>query len=76
MTYTENDVVVAIMESKSLLRTVCGEISRKNDNVIYFPSYEICLNTLDPYEKDGRHVKTSAVKSIVNTFLKSMVKEQ
>lgn len=67
-TYRDEDVFVANMESKSTLRTVCGEISRAHEQVIYFPSYEIAMGIGDIYEADGRHVRDDIVKYIVSSF--------
>ncbi len=40
-TNSGNSVLVATMESKSILRAVAGQVARKNRMVDYFPSYEI-----------------------------------
>lgn len=39
-TFTEDDVLVANMQSKSVLRAVAGEVTASNKHVDYFPSYE------------------------------------
>jgi hypothetical protein len=69
-TYTGRDIVVANMESKSLLRTVAGQIEREFDNVVYWPSYEIAAYE-DIYEEDGRHVTKAAVAKIINSFIEA-----
>jgi len=61
-TNTNQNVLVASMESKSILRAVAGQLARNNDFVDYFPSYEIInspvfkgvffepnLRTINPY---------------------------
>ncbi len=67
-TFTDKDVVIANMESKSLLRAVSGQLQREFDNVIYWPSYEIAARE-DIYEEDGRHVRRESVDKIVNAFI-------
>ncbi len=69
-TATTNDVVVANMESKSLLRAVAGTVSREFENVHYFPSYEFAMNH-DIFEEDGRHVTRDAVARIITLFFQS-----
>jgi hypothetical protein len=69
-TATDNDVVVANLESKSLLRAVAGPVSREFDNVHYFPSYEFAMY-YDIFEEDGRHVTREAVARIINVFFQS-----
>lgn len=67
-TYSGNDIVVANMESKSILRAVAAAITREFDNVVYWPSYEIAL-ARDIYQEDGRHVRIDGVAAIVDQFL-------
>lgn len=67
-TFSGNDIVVANMESKSILRAVAAAITRQFANVIYWPSYEIAL-ARDVYEEDGRHVTAQDVQRIINQFL-------
>jgi hypothetical protein len=67
-TFTGRDIVVANMESKSLLRTVAGQIAREFGNVIYWPSYEIAMRE-DMFEDDGRHVTKSGVDKIIGAFM-------
>ncbi len=67
-TWTDNDVVVANMASKTTLRAVANEICRVNERVTYWPSYEFAMME-DVFLTDGRHVKRSAVKRIISAFL-------
>jgi hypothetical protein len=68
-TFRNVDVVIANSNSKSILRTVAAEICEKYQNVIYFPSYEICMNDQDSFCKtDGRHVNSYKVQSIIKFF--------
>ncbi len=71
-TFSDLDVVVANMESKSILRAVAAAISREFPNVIYWPSYEIALAS-DIYEEDGRNVTRQGVKMIIDEFLSAHV---
>ncbi len=67
-TFSGSDIVVANMESKSILRAVAGALSREFENVIYWPSYEIVVSR-DTCEEDGRHVRSDVVGAIVDQFL-------
>ena len=71
-TFTQNDVVIANTESKSLLRSVAGQVCREEDDVFYFPSYEIA-NAFGKatYTESGRHVKDNMIFAITNVFMKS-----
>jgi hypothetical protein len=68
-TFTDADVFVANMESKSTLRAVAGQLAAEFDRVDYFPSYEICQMG-NPFSPDGRHVRPEVVAMIVATFLR------
>ena len=67
-TFSGNDVVIANMESKSILRAVAAALSTRFSNVIYWPSYEMALMR-DLYEEDGRHVTPKGVRAIMEQFL-------
>ncbi|TFG98527.1 MAG: hypothetical protein E4H11_00325 [Myxococcales bacterium] len=69
-TFSGMDVVSANTLSKSLLRTVAGQIQREYPSVRYWPSYELAQRN-DIFEPDGRHVKPSTVSHIVQTFLEN-----
>jgi hypothetical protein len=68
-TFTETDVVVANMESKSILRAVAGAIARKWPNVLYWPSYEIVMWNENSWQVDLRHVHPDRVASIMDAFV-------
>lgn len=70
-TFTDNDVYVANMESKSLLRTAAAQVCRRHNHVHYFQSYDICNAIKNPFIEDGRHVQPDVVKMIVNGFISS-----
>lgn len=69
-TFTGRDIIVANMESKSVLRAVAGQIAREFDQVTYWPSYEVGMRE-DIFEKDGRHVTRQGVEKIVGAFLET-----
>jgi hypothetical protein len=69
-TFTGRDVVVANMESKSLLRAVAGQIEREFANVTYWPSYEIAMRE-DLFHDDGRHVTSQGVEKILDAFIEA-----
>lgn len=70
-TFTQQDVVLANMQSKSVLRAVAGEVCSAYEQVDYFPSYELVM--LDPggdvWDDDRRHVKGSIVDRVVDKLL-------
>jgi len=61
------DVVLANTYSKSLLRVAAEQWAFSHDHVHYFPSYEITVNSADPY-RDGRHVRHDLVAHIMTVF--------
>jgi hypothetical protein len=70
-TNSGNHVLVATMESKSVLRAVAGQSAREDKNISYFPSYEI-INA-PPYratffEPNMRSVNISGVNHVMKTF--------
>lgn len=74
-TMSGNHVLLATMESKSILRSVAGSLSRKFKFVDYFPSYEIINGT--PYrgsffEPNQRSVNHSGVNHVMNIFFQSL----
>lgn len=73
VTFTDDDVIVANSYSKSVLRSVAGEIAENNPEVGYFPSYEAVTFTRDwgVFESDLRHVTIEAVGELVIDLTKS-----
>ncbi len=69
-TFRNIDHLIANTESKSILRTVCGQLERKYENVIYYPSYEIAMNANKNtvFKPDGRHVKPGFISGIMKHF--------
>ena len=73
------DVVSASCASKSILRSVVDQVCAEEEDIYYFPSYEI-VNILAPlqgmraYKDDGHHVQRNIVKTIMEIFQERMVK--
>lgn len=70
-TATDNHVLVASTYSKSVLRTVAGQLSQEFDCVDYFPSYDIITSTLAGdalYQKNLRSVTPQGVNIAMNAF--------
>lgn len=67
-TYTDQDVVVANMQSKCTLRAAVGEVVQQHAHVEYWPSFEFAM-VEDVFERDGRHVSPHNVQRIVQGFL-------
>jgi hypothetical protein len=77
-TNSGNHVLVATMESKSILRAVAGKVAREIENSSYFPSYEI-INA-PPYrasffEPNMRSVTLHGVDQVMKTFFSGLSKE-
>lgn len=66
-TFTDKDVITANTYSKSLLRTVAGDIANSNQRVDYFPSYESVMLTKswEIWAPDLVHVTDAFVGKIV-----------
>jgi hypothetical protein len=72
-TFTELDVRVANVESKSRIRAALSEFVERHLDVHYFHSYEMVVTAerqSDYYRDDGRHVHRHAVRYIVSEFLR------
>lgn len=71
-TFAEYDHVIANTESKSVLRTVAGEICRKYEFCNYFHSYELAMNfdRGSVFLEDARHVCKPFVSHIMSEFEK------
>jgi hypothetical protein len=69
-TSTDQDIVVANMQSKSILRAACGIIADRG-LADYFPSYEAALLSSPDkvWQSDRRHVTDEFVAGIVNHLL-------
>lgn len=74
-TFSGKDVYIANSAGKSLLRTVLEEVSRENNDVYYFPSWDLihALGADAFISEDGRHVKSSVVEYMVECFVRSYI---
>ena len=72
-TFTGQDVVLANTVSKAVLRAAVGAWTPRHENVHYFPSYEIVMNSdkAAVWEKDGRHVRPLFVRRIMDLFVRT-----
>jgi hypothetical protein len=71
-TATADHVLVASTYSKSVLRTVAGDVVAKRPNVTYFPAYEIVTGPQAPYEffeQSRRDPSKAAIDAVMTTFL-------
>jgi len=74
-TMSGQHVVVATMESKSILRAVAGDIARDDPNVDYFPSYEIINSPAFRgvfFEPNMRSVNPHGVDIVMQTFFRAL----
>ncbi len=67
LTWTGQDIVVANMASKSILRAVADAVCRDRPQIVYWPSFEYASRR-DVFSADGRHVREDAVADIVGAF--------
>ncbi len=80
LTYrADADVVSASCASKSILRAVADQIYKEEEQVYYFPSYEVVnmlcsLENTPAYQNDGHHVQRNIVDIIMNMFQEVYVK--
>ena len=70
-TYSNTDVATANLESKSILRSVTGQICREYKNAHYFPSFEMANVMPWPvFQEDRRHVLPEFADRVTATFEK------
>lgn len=77
-TMSGNHVLVATMESKSILRAVAGQLSRQFRFVDYFPSYEIINAPAfrgSFFEPNQRSVNPFGVAFVMNSFFDCMLEK-
>jgi hypothetical protein len=69
-TFTGGDIVVANTHSKACLRAVADAWAQRHDNVHYFPSYEIVMNSRreTTWHMDGTHVRREVVEHVMRVF--------
>ena len=74
-TKSDNHVLVATMESKSILRAVAGQLAKNSPKVDYFPSYEIINSPVYKgvfFEPNQRNVNPTGVKFVMDMFFKCL----
>lgn len=75
-TMSGNHVLVATVESKSVLRAVAGQLSRKHRFVDYFPSYEMISAPAFRgvfFEPNQRSVNASGVSFVMKNFFEGLL---
>ena len=74
-TFRDQSCITANAVSKSILRVAIDNVLnefRKNDDIFYFPSYEITnYYFADPFEIDNRHLKEKNIIKIIKLFEKN-----
>jgi GSCFA family protein len=71
-TATGGHVLPATIYSKSVLRVAAEEVVRANEDVAYFPAYEIVTGPQAPwdfFEPDRRNVSKAAVEAVMRALL-------
>lgn len=74
-TQSSKHVLVATMESKSILRAVAGQLAMDNLSVDYFPSYEIINSPVFKgvfFEPNQRNVSSYGVDFVMDIFFKCL----
>jgi hypothetical protein len=75
-TNSENHVLVATMESKSILRAVAGQVARERREADYFPSYELINSPVIRgtfFEPNQRSVNSQGVAFVMSKFFEGLV---
>jgi len=73
-TASDDHVLVASTRSKSVLRSVAGDIAEDESDVFYFPSYEVISSHPGRgmfFEPDLRNVNDAGVKLVMKHFFAS-----
>jgi hypothetical protein len=71
-TAEDRHVLVSTTYSKSVLRAVCGELEADDEDVAYFPSYEIITGSFSRgayFAADARDVTESGVRHVMRLFM-------
>lgn len=74
-TKSNNHVLVATMESKSILRAVAGQLSANNSYIDYFPSFELFNSPVFKgafFEPNQRSVNPDGVNLVMDSFFKCL----
>ena len=65
----EHHIIAANTHSKAVLRVAAEELTSKNRDMYYLPSYELVMECIkDAWGPDDRHVKPSTVEQVVEMF--------
>jgi hypothetical protein len=76
-TATDQHVLSATVNSKSILRAVAGKLALQNNFVDYFPSYELISShatRMNHFEDNLRSVKNESIKYVMDHFQYSIEK--
>ncbi|MEL0106305.1 MAG: GSCFA domain-containing protein [Rhodospirillaceae bacterium] len=69
-------VIEANTHSKAVLRVAADELVRTNNDVYYFPSYELVTTCMEnPWAEDHRHVSRETVGKVMGMFNAMFVKD-
>ena len=69
-------MIEANTQSKAVLRVAADELVRTNENVFYFPSYELVTTCIEnPWAEDQRHVSRETVGKVMSMFNAMFVKD-
>ncbi|MDX6498955.1 MAG: hypothetical protein QOG23_2215 [Blastocatellia bacterium] len=74
-TKSNNHVLVATMESKSILRAVAGQLATNNSYIDYFPAFEIINSPIFKgvfFEPNQRRVNPYGVNFVMDNFFKCL----
>lgn len=74
-TATDNHILVANFYTKSALRAACTEIITNNNQIEYFPSYDLvlggCFSGINNFEPDQRTPTEESIKKVMDIFFES-----
>jgi hypothetical protein len=75
VTFTGQDIIVANSHSKAILLCAARAFAAQHDNVDYFPSYEMVVQSRreSAYRDDMLHVQSQCVSKIIDTFFELYV---
>jgi len=75
-TFSDQDIIVANSYSKGVLRAVAQQLYTDYDDVDYFPSYEMVVNSPrhKAWRHDQRHVVPDQVWAITRQFREAYIK--
>ncbi len=70
-TFAATDVLQSTVKSKSILRAAVDELERGNEDVYYFPSFDMLFNPFvatDAFMENKRHVKPEMIENVMRYF--------